>query len=590
MADNEQQHNTMVERVIDNVGVPQWQEGIASAVNDTYSYTMNSSLFFGLLPAYMKDYAWRYIRPCLQWLDGYVFSMHSNGTSGIISTRIGNALITGLTRQVIGEKVMLRLSEENPNDLDRKNLKVAAKWVNDAEIKKACFAGIGWSLASGTSLIKENKTIDNKVWWESVRFDQCNYRTDFRGEVEDANFLIRDYTDTTQDKTSQQFFLCEHRFYDLKVEGGLVEKKEDGTYSSTPKVIKKVPMVEYVVRKVRGTLNNGGADAPSIKDTNFSVKWAEMPKWLRQAIRNDYSALKVDDPQLLGFDYIGVEVLTNGYLDLSMPRASNLGQGLLYCVVSDMITYEIAASYKLRDMYLGKGTVYQPKSLSMGDVTPGLQFRSGMANPLTNVGDKKVELLNGVDPEKQKIIVEQFEIRGSDWQGIMDDSVRNIATKWGMSPKVLSSYLLNSQTSMTATQIDSEDDISIAFIYQTRSYYKNKLNRLLESTLNFMGIPTNITLDFASPSLVNKDRIIERNIKLLDAGLITVDDAVRDIYPDLDEEQILKRIADAIGQREQMQKEQIDEMNSFGGGFGDNEEVEPTPENLEGSTEINGNR
>jgi len=183
--------------------------------------------------------------------------------------------------------------------------------------------------------------------------------------------------------------------------------------------------------------------------------------------------------------------------------------------------------------------------------------------------------------------VEQLELRGDQWQAIMDDCIRNIATKWGMSPKVLSSYLLNSQTTMTATQIDSEDDISIAFINHERSYFREPINRLLESTLNFMGIATNISIDFASPSLINKDRIIDRQTKLLDSGLTTEEEAIREIYPDLEEEQIQKRINDAVAKREENAMNEINEMNDDGTFGNENNYDDLGGKNLFGSTNPN---
>lgn len=580
------EENGIVERKIENADIPNWQVGLASAINETYNFNINASLWYGLLPTFMKDYAWKYIKVATEWLDGFVHCLHGDGgQSGIVSTKIGNILITGLTKQVVGEKLMLRLNEECPTEIDKKNLKQASKWVLQNKLISAVYSGIGFAEAIGTSLIKENHDLYGKVWWESVRMDQCTYRTDFNGEVEDAIFLIRGYTDTKGDeKTNQQFFLCEHRFYKDET-NKKIEKNEDGTYKANCE-IKRVAMVEYTVKKVRGTLNNGGADAPTINES-CTVTWDEMPKWLRDSIRRDYGALRVGEEQKLGFDYIGVEVLQDSYIDLAHPKATNLGESKLVKIQSDMITYEVAASYKIRDMYLGKGAVYVPKAMSLGDTIDYTkpQYASGVRSPLTNFGENKIELLKGVDPEQQKAIVQQFDIRGADWQGIMDDCIRNIATKWGMSPKVLSSYLLNSQTTMTATQIDSEDDISIAFINLERSYFRETINRLFESSLNYMGIGTNISVDFASPSLINKDRIIDRQTKLLDAGLTTVDEAIREIYPDLEEEQILKRINDAKAAKQQVAFDELNELNDEGT-FGQNNNYDNLGgKNLMGSTE-----
>lgn len=573
------------DKVIPNTGIPNWQVGLASAVNDTYNYNINASLWYGLLPTFMKTYAWKYIRVATQWLDGFVYSLHGDGgQSGIISTKIGNVLISGLTKQIVGEKLMLRLNVEKPTEIDKANLKKVSKHVLENRFIDPVYAGIGYAEGIGTSLIKENHDLYGKVWWEAVRMDQCFYRTNFAGEVEEATILIRGYTDTTNKKNNQQFFLVEHRFYE-QVEKK-IEKNSDNTYK--PVAAKRVPKVEYLVKRVSGTINNGGADSPSIQDTS-TCTWAELPKWFKDSLQEDYGALRVNEPQTLGFDYIGIEVLKDSYIDLGHPKATNLGESKLVKVQSDMITYEVAASYKIRDMYLGKGTVYMPKSLSLNDVSPNaMQFRSGMVeNVLNNVGDKKIEFMKGVDPNTQKVVVEQFELRGDQWQSIMDDCIRNIATKWGMSPKVLSSYLLNSQTTMTATQIDSEDDISIAFINHERSYYREPINRLLESTLNFMGIATNISIDFASPSLINKDRIIDRQTKLLDSGLTTEEEAIREIYPDLEEEQIQKRINDAVAKREENAMNEINEMNDDGTFGNENNYDDLGGKNLFGSTNPN---
>ena len=133
-----------------------------------------------------------------------------------------------------------------------------------------------------------------------------------------------------------------------------------------------------------------------------------------------------------------------------------------------------------------------------------------------------------------------------------------------MSPKILASFLAGGGQQQTATQVDSEDDLSIAFIYHTRAYFKNALNRLLEETLNFYGIAENIKVDFASPSLLNKDRLIERVKSELEAGLIDVDDAIRTIYPDLDEESLQDKIEKAKSVQKQKEEEAFTEMNDEG--------------------------
>lgn len=550
-----------VDQPIDNIGVNKWLEGLALAVNQTYSFASNN-LFYALIPSYYRTWGWRYCRVACQWLDGYVPSLHAGGVSGIISTRIANKLIVGLTKQIVGEKIIYRIADKKDREaLD--TLKWVYNWSKKANVKKAIFTGIGYSLGIGTSLIKLNVKNHRDIWWESVRMDNCYYLADFSNEVQEASFVIKTYVDTrdsTKDSSNKcQFFLVEHRFYEESK--GKITKNESG-YSVIEKKGDKIPKVEFKVFRVSGTSLN---DIMSARGQEKGLNWEEIPECIRKMIKKDYSAIRVNEPQKLPFKTIGVEALLNGEQELGIPTASNLGESMIVGIQDDLLTYELASSYLIRDMYNGKGTVYLPKSLSLNDLGyNGVPIN----NPLNNMPNSAVEMLKGVNPDEQKAIVEQFQLRASEWQLIKENCLRNIAVKWGMSPKILASFLAVGNAQITATQIDSEDDMSIAFIYHTRSYFIEALNRLLETTLNFYGKPSNIELSFASPSLINKDRILNRVMQKLEAGLIDLDDGIRELNPDLDEEAIQDKVERAKAQQQENLMNALNEFNDEGS-FGD---------------------
>ena len=552
----------VVDQPIDNIGVNKWLEGLALAVNQTYSFASNN-LFYALIPSYYRTWGWRYCRVACQWLDGYVPSLHAGGVSGIISTRIANKLVVGLTKQIVGEKIIYRIADKK-DERALETLKWVYNWSKEANVKKAIYTGIGYALGVGTSLIKINVKNHKDIWWESVRMDNCYYLADFTGEVREASFVIKTYTDTrdkTKDNTTTtQFFLVEHRFYEESK--GKITKNESG-YTVIERKGDMIPKVDYRVFRVSGTSFN---DIMTARGQEKGLNWEEIPNDIRKMIKRDYSAIRVNEPQKLPFCSIGVEALLNGEQELGIPTASNLGESMIVGIQDDLITYELASSYLIRDMYNGKGTVYLPKSLSLNDLTPGGYPAS--ANPLNTMPNTAVEMLKGVNPEEQKAIVEQFQLRATEWQTIKENCLRNIAVKWGMSPKILASFLAVGNAQITATQIDSEDDMSIAFIYHTRSYFNEALNRLLETTLNFYGKESNVELSFASPSLINKDRILQRTTSKLEAGLIDLDDAIREINPDLDEEAIQDKVERA---KKQQQEQMLNAMNEFNmqGGFDD---------------------
>lgn len=604
----------VVDTQVQPIGVPDWQISLAAAVNQTYSYA-NSSLFCAVVPGYYHDYAWRYIRPACQWLDGWVPSIHWGG-SGIMSTRIASSLINGLTRTIVGEKLIYKIIGNNKDPEALKSLRFISNWGEKLQIKKAVKNAIGYAAALGTSLLKANRRDNGDVWWEGVRFDNCFYLANASNEVKEATFLIRSYTDTRNEKGNVQYFLSERRFW----QNFKPEIKEtinpDGTktFKTIHKKGDRQAMVEYKVYRASQSLIN----TMSASVGRSCVTWTEIPQEIRKLIKEDYNLIRINEPQPLGFANLAVEALLTDLGDISVPTGSNFGRGLIVPIIDNLISYEIAQSYKLRDMYLGKGTVYVPQNLSINNYGGGAMPTKLVDNTeklkpnddptvtkfdSTSIGNSsnadsgmtpmfndalgglsdKYEKIPGVNPEDQKVEVAQFNLRIAEWQMAKESDLKDIAVKWGMSPKILASFLAQNQAQMTATQVDSEDDISIAFINQMRADFKPAINRLLETTMNYYGKQHNVEIEFASPSIVNKDRILDRIIKKLENKLITLDDAIRELYPDLDEETLQSKIKSLQEELMASIVQAQTEMNEDGT-FGNNNYEDLGGDNLKGST------
>lgn len=518
---------------INDNGLLRFQSALQNVVDKSYSYNNQSSVFAALCPTNLKDYAERYVKTCCQWVDGYVPGFHDQN-SGIVSTRIASALVTGMAKQIVGEKPIFRsvaqLSKDGI-DCDVSKCYKMAKWGN---FRQAMFGGVAFAMTTGTSLIKLNATRVGEPWWEAVRLDNAYFLCDFRGRVIDASFYVKNYVDTRPDKGDNGYCLIERRYY----EPSKTAKIEDGTFKVLRKVGDPVPMAVYEIHRTRGTALN----RVSALGAWDSVPWEELPNFLRKMLRNDYGAIKVGVPMELPFENLGVEVLKDGEMDITVPTAQCFGRSKIADIQSDLINYEIGNAYRLRDAYLGKGSLYLPKSMTMGTLTEAPMGNGGMLSALP---DSPVELMKGVDSDSQQAIVKQFELRSAEWQRMMDDALKAIATKWGTTPKALSSYLAQGEAQQTATQIDSEDDMSIAFINQERANFKEPFNRLLHTTLVYKGMGTDVELTFGNPSLINKDRLLARTEKEFEMGLIDIEEAVRQTNPDLDEDALHAKIEKA---------------------------------------------
>ena len=194
--------------------ISSFQDGITNAINKTYSFATNSNFALFGSPYYL-DYFNRYVKVAIQWLDGYVPHFHNVG-SGIISTRIGSALVNGLTRNVVGERITFR--EKGANTTKEAIDFISKKSENNAYYK-AIKTAIGWSIACGTSVIKLNAKFDDtfgrEVWMEPVRLDHCFFRTNSLNEIDEITFFIKSYEDTRKGHENTNYYIVEERYYKI---------------------------------------------------------------------------------------------------------------------------------------------------------------------------------------------------------------------------------------------------------------------------------------------------------------------------------------------------------------------------------------
>jgi hypothetical protein len=537
---------------LENEALLTYTSALQNAVDKTFSFNNQTSLFCALSPAYMRDYATRYVLPACQWVDGYVPEIHGSGF-GVIATRTASALISGLAKQVVGERPIFRSSAPT-QDQEEDLVSYCYKLSRDGNFKKAIYGAVGFAMTAGTSLIKLNIDDEGNPWWESFRLDSTYFRTDFRGRVREAYFYINSYADSTSD---DRYYIVERRFYwtvdKLKVFYNAINNK----YTLALPKGTRVPMASYNVFKSSSKM----LSRTDYMGKGSGIPWEQLPQWLRKDIQEDYGTMKIGVPKYLPISNLGVEICKDGEIDISIPTAQNFGKSKILDVQSDLINYEFANTYRLRDAYLGKGTLYIPKNMSMADTMGGAIAKNG--NIYSAMPETPVQMMRGVDPESQQAIVKQFNLRVVEWQKMMDDSLKAIATKWGTTPKALSSYLSQGEAQQTATQIDSEDDMSIAFINQERSYFYEPFNRLLATTLELVGKPNAVELTFGNPSLVNKDRLLARTEKEYAMGLIDIEDAVRQTNPDLEEDALRVKIAKAKARQEEMKEQlNLNDLNS----------------------------
>ena len=495
---------------------------------NTYQYN-NSSIFFSLINNGFLPYYQQVIRRSQQWLDGYDPTFHKDD---IVSTRIAARLFNCFSKAVFGGGLIFVPGKNNVEEHNKTLDYISHKWADESGIQNAVKQLIGYTIPLGTSALKINRDSKGRFWLEPLRIDYFYFSVDGRRNVVDFTTFIRAFQST--DNEELNYFLVEKRYFRM-----MPEEFTNEVAGKRIRFVKKVekPVVEYRVYEYRGTVNAN--TMPTIcKGDGLDFK--SLPTWVKKAINEQYSAYKIGEPQVLPFaDYLGVELFFNEGGDITNPTLP-FGRVLCFDCLSDFMEFDMNKSYALRDLYNSKGIVGVPKALNQGDITKAVPGTGGNMTQNSSFGQLNIpgyEIVKGLDPNTQKPIVTQFEMRVDEHEKEDMKILKSIATIVGVSPRAIASFLIQNGEK-TDDQIQSEDDTVTQWIKTHRKDYIDGLNRIIECVLNSQGKSENVEVRFASDGLLKGDKQLESVEKRLNMGIIDIEDAVRELNPDLDEEQL----------------------------------------------------
>ena len=554
---------------------------VALVPNETYNYS-NSSVFYSLVNTSFLKYYQTVVKKSQEWLDGYDPAFHKN-TNGILSTRIGAKITAGITKQIFGRGIIF-VKGKNTTETKALNF-ISHEWQDQVKFQNFVKTIIGYTTPLGTSLGKVNvkwkwnnkeHRKEQHLWVQALRMDYFYYTVNSENELQEVTCFIR-AIQTTQSQ-EYNYVLCEKRYFrddfetiEQKLNGKLIRFK-DKTHNI------KVPVAKYCVYRVNAQSDNNSLAA----NKGAGINYKSLPADVKNILKDEYGALKLDEEIVLPFkDSLGCVLFFNEGGDFTHPNMP-FGRALMFDCIADFMEYDMAKSYSIRDLYQSKGVVGLPKALSQASLTgasynkqgamPGqpVDFTAGNAihdssanaSPYGRMNIPGYTLLDGVDPEKQQPIINQFEMRAAEHETKQNAILKSIATTIGMSPRVIASYLVQGNEK-TAEQTHSEDDTITEWIKSHRQDYTSGLNEIIELVLSFYGYTENVECKFASDGLVSNERQIEIIKSKLELGIIDLEDAVREVYPDLDEEQIQDKINRAKKQQElnqQQEQNQFDEM------------------------------
>lgn len=503
------------------------QKSSSIIVNQTYSYINNTGFYALANPTYFQYY-YRWARRFGWWYDRYVPDFH-NAQQGYFSTGIAHAIVDGIANQIVGRKILLKnKDQESDSSLANDTLQKGYKWTDDVNFTGKARTLTKFAGALGTSLLKTNVAGNGELWVEPLRFDDFFFKCDFKGELTDVVCLIKSYTDTLprnvewadnlgedlQQCLQGKYYLVEHRYF-----------KKVKEIVNDEMIEHNVPFVSYQVHKYSGNITNQQSWSLSNQE---QIRADSLPRDIRKAINKDYGAVLLDKELRLPFEDLGCDIYRYNDSDASLSQQP-FGQSILTDILSDLMQYELSFAYAVRDMYLGKGIVFMGKELQTA--TSGTHAYTGLDDTLYQL----VQEWN----ESGKLPIEnvQFNLRTEEWQRIRNNVLETIAFKLSISPSSLASFLTDN-SARTAKEVSTESGATDNYIEIQRASLEHCLNNCLERVRKYYGWTDRIGIRFAKAGSQNIDTIVDRVIKLKNAGLIEPYEALRQIMIDADESQV----------------------------------------------------
>lgn len=518
-----------------------------AAFNTYWTYNPSTKqAFWAQLSSRYTYFGMRYLQHWLYWYDGWVPYFH-NSENGIFSTKLAQSLVNRVADKVYGGRLMFKnAGAEQCKCEPNEALKSVSKWA-EHNFCEAFHRAITYAGAGGTALIKANR--DRKgLWTEALRVDSFIPTVDFRGNVIRVECFLTQYADLRQSedgKRAENYYLVEERYFgDIETEHVLLRNK---------------PLVCYSIKKACGVVGAGG-DVTGV--TTETVPFKRLPKDVRRALLKNYNTLTFDTPQLLPFnDWLGVELVkwTPCVSDLPMLP---FGESLLAPIVAQLMAYDYYFSAFATDMYTGRAKVLMPGN--MIDPVKASNQQNYNAN-FDSFLYKKYPTRN---PENDKPIPLQFDLRATDWKTIRDTLLENIAVSLGVNTSTIAGFL-GDNNARTAREISTEENETAGYINTKRNILGAAANRYLKHITEYMGFPDTVEVRWSRAGLTNMQSLAEILNIGMQAGFISKRKAVEMFNLDDDVMQVEEEY-NAI--KADDAEQQSNEYAGFGA-FGDEERL-----------------
>lgn len=497
---------------IDTVG---FNDGSLGGFFDFYV----NNTFYLLAPDYYYSFYAIYLNRCLACYDGWVNGWH-NKASGLVPQRMLQSIARGLNNMLFAHGIDF--------SGEKSDYEFATKWAKKSKfyrtLKKAHLFGI----AGGTSLLKLNRT-NHELYATAHRIDTFFADIDASGKIVSVRTYFDAVHNTNPSGNKQHYGICEERYFNAEGKS----------------------CVRAAVYCASGTLQTEVQTRP--RNLVERVKWENLPKNVKNYIRDHYPSIILDKEQYLPFPHSLGCCLIKFTDDIPQIPNTPFGQPIGDILFTENFQYDQMKYFEKNEVDLARARALIPEEMWNKD-DPAYGERA-----LSERFYQRVASMNGDNDKIEKI---QFLLRGNDIRTQKENIYKDCAFKLNISASSVASFLSEGAGARTATEIVSERTKSDTWIDGQVNLNKPEIDDLLAEVMRFYNHePVGIILksENQSPFLETVKVLGDQ----LTVGNITPALYVRKVYKDLSLEQQNEEIRSLEEQKQIRTQQQTAMMTSW---------------------------
>ena len=489
---------------------------IANSYNQYFTYT-NNSTFYVLAPVYLFDFYNQSVRTWDRWNSGWVENFHSV-EDGILPTLFASSLCKKIADLIYGEGLYFESTDEK--NIEGDSLDFISDIDKEIDIKGMIKDVIHKSVQLGNGLLKLNSGADNNLWIDSIAGNRFFVNLNSRGEVTKCMTWVNIYTNGVPEKGKEpdSYGLVELRYYDEDEDGNIVRVNGE-----------RVPMVVYKIYKLSGRANVFDSNA---EDT--SIRFNDLPRRVRREFREEYGDLELNEPQKLeGLKNLGVYLIKHTNYFSMMPNIK-LGESCLAGIINYLPKYDAIDSEETIDLRISRPKVIVPDFMTKG--------KTVNEDPLNSYNDIIFAKVPNKSDKEQQPVVFMPTPREQHFIHMKEDVIKKICGNLGIATSSLFSDIADARGNVTATEIDSETSNTALYQTNKRKIILKPINDMINDILGYYGKEQNVKISFTQAGASNKSVTVKNTTALVNAGLESEYQAIKENHPDWTDQQVEEEI------------------------------------------------